>query len=175
MSNYPKALIPAVALAAEYCNTLENARPDQTAETAAALLRLLPRIYITLSDIGGDEADQDGDDNGAVTATLKQEEYDAILSATTALLGEFDMYLDTPEYDMQFSDTAVAVSLAEQLADIYQHMADFAATVAQSSPDFFPDVLSELKYRFNSYLSNTVCSALRAANYIYFNASLTNE
>ena len=127
MSNYPKALIPAVALAAEYCNTLENARPDQTAETAAALLRLLPRIYITLSDIGGDEADQDGDDNGAVTATLKQEEYDAILSATTALLGEFDMYLDTPEYDMQFSDTAVAVSLAEQLAEIVARFEQIAA------------------------------------------------
>ena len=167
MSNYPKALIPAVALAAEYCNTLENARPDQTAETAAALLRLLPRIYITLSDIGGDEADQDGDDNGAVTATLKQEEYDAILSATTALLGEFDMYLDTPEYDMQFSDTAVAVSLAEQLADIYQQMFDMAYTLRDAPDQALPMVMDDIKFRFSDFLSQKICDSLRILNQLY--------
>ena len=64
----------------------------------------------------------------------------------------------------------MAVSLAEQLADVYQAMADFAATMAQITDDMVPDTLSELRYRFASYLADTICRALKAANYVYYNA-----
>lgn len=88
----------------------------------------------------------------------------------SAVLGENDMYLDTAVEDMRYSDTPVAVSLSEQLADIYQQLADFAATVSQISSYEMPDVVSELKYRFDTYLSTVICSALRAADYTYRHA-----
>ena len=166
-------------LALEYCRAVSSCRDTEPRTFVREMLRYLPRIYVTLMDLkpyGEDtDADADADETGAIYETVTEDQYNDVRDAMSSVLGENDMYLDTPVEEMRYSDTPVAVSLAEQLADIYQHMAGFAATVAQSSPDFFPDVLSELKYRFNSYLSNTVCSALRAANYIYFNASLTNE
>lgn len=36
--------------------------------------------------------------------------------------------------------------------------------------DMVPDTLSELRYRFASYLADTICRALKAANYVYYNA-----
>ena len=32
-----------------------------------------------------------------------------------------------------------------------------------------PEVLADFKYRFDSYLSQTICSALRATDFIYHN------
>ncbi len=61
------------------------------------------------------------------------------------------MYLDASMEDMQYSDTPVAVSLAEQLADIYQEMFNFASTVREASPETLAEVLADFKWRFDSY------------------------
>lgn len=166
-------------LALEYCRAVSACSNTEPKIFVREVLRYLPRIYVTLMDLKpygeGTDADAEADETGAIYETVTEDQYNDVREAMSALLGENDMYLDTPVEEMRYSDTPVAVSLAEQLADIYQLMADFAATIAQSSPDFFPEILSELKYRFNDYISTIICSALRAANYIYFNASLTNE
>ena len=50
-------------------------------------------------------------------------------------------------------------ALAEQLADIYQEMFNFASTVREASPETLAEVLADFKWRFDSYLSATICSA----------------
>ena len=63
----------------------------------------------------------------------------------------------------------MAVSLSEQLADIYQTAFDFAQSMRQAPAEAVPDILADFKYRFDSYLSQTICSAMRATDFIYHN------
>ena len=48
-------------------------------------------------------------------------------------------------------------------------MFNFASTVREASPETLAEVLADFKWRFDSYLSATICSALRATNTIYQN------
>lgn len=165
------------ALSVEYCKAITNCAGEQPRKFLRDVLRFLPRFYIILSDLDpyGNGADEPVEETGAIYSTLSEEQYDDVREAVAAILGENDMYLETAIEDMRFSDTPVAVSLSERLADIYQCMADFAAAVGQCMPDMVPDVLADVKYRFASYLSDALCSAQKAADYIYYNANLDAE
>ncbi|MDE6527158.1 MAG: DUF5063 domain-containing protein [Muribaculaceae bacterium] len=166
------AALSLTSLAVEYCKAVAGAPATDPRAFVRDMLRYLPRIYITISDIRPYEGESDDEplETGAIYDTVTEEQYEAVRADLCTVLGSNDVYLDTPVEQMQFSDTPVAVSLAEQLADIYQAMADFAATMAQITPDMAPDTLSELRYRFSTYLADTICRALKAANYVYFNA-----
>ena len=167
------AALSLAALSLEYCKAVASAAETPAHDFLREVLRYLPRIYITISDLKpyGEAGGDDASETGLIYETVTEEQYEQARTDMATVLGENDMYLDAPAEDMRYSDTPVAVSLAEQLADIYQNVADFAATIGQVTPDLVPEVLSELKYRFASYLSDTICSALRAANYIYHNAT----
>ncbi|MCH5221477.1 MAG: DUF5063 domain-containing protein [Muribaculaceae bacterium] len=171
------AAISLAALSVEYCKVIANCRNTSTKLFLRDILRYLPRIYITIADIDpyGDGPDAIVEETMAIYDTLTEDQYNEARLAIEATLGENDMYLDTMVDDMRYSDSPVAVSLAEKLADLYQDLADYAATVGQAVEDMIPDVLADLKFRFSEYLSETICSALKAANFIYLNANLDNE
>lgn len=171
-SNIRPEVIGLSGLAVEFCKILAAAPQTEPQQFLADVVRYLPRIYIAIGELkpyGDEEAPMDDEslNTDMIEASVNEEQYDDIRRGIAALLGEYDMYLDTPVEEMRFSDTPVAVSLAEQLADIFQNLADFAATLVSVDPMHMPEVLAELKYRFISYLSLTVCSALKAANYIH--------
>ena len=167
------AALGLAALSLEYCKAVAAAPQTHPRDFLREVLRYLPRIYITIADVKpyGDDSDADAAETGAIYDTVTEEQYEQARIEMATLLGEYDMYLDAPAEAMRYSDTPVAVSLAEQLADIYQNVADFAATIGQTTPELVPDVLSDMKYRFGEYLSDTLCGALKAANYIFNNAS----
>lgn len=168
-NSIPSPVLALAGLAVEYCRTADNAAAAEPRDFCAAMLRYLPRIYITAFDLNPYGSGSEGEDNGAIGDYLEEPQYDAVRQAIAANLGEYEMYLDTPAEDMQFSDTPVAVSLAEQLADIYHDLYDFATTVREAAPETFSEVLADLKYRFDNYLSATVCSAMRATDAVYRN------
>lgn len=178
MSISPAALSLA-SLSLEYCKVVAAATQMSPRDFLRDVLRYLPRFYITISDLrpygDGTDPDAEPEETGLIYDTVTEDQYEDVRSQLASVLGENDMFLDTQVADMQYSDTPVAVSLAELLADIYQAMADFASTMAQITPDMVPDALSELKYRFASYLADTICRALKAANYTYYNSTFDTE
>lgn len=168
-TNISPAAISLTGLAFEYCRLLENCGGEEPADFCRSLLRYLPRLYMTAFDLKPYGTDCEGADNGAIIDELDEEQYNTVNEQVAAVLGEYDTYLDTLVDDMRYSDTPVAVSLAEQLTDIYQVTFDFSQTVRQAPPEAVPDVLADFKYRFDSYLSRTMCSAFRATDFIYHN------
>lgn len=159
-------------LAVSFTRTVAAAAQAGLADTLERILHLLPAIYGACLDLDpygtGSTGITDDYDTGAIAATVDEEQYDDARRVLAGLLGENDVYLDTAVEDMRYSDTPVAVSLAEQLADIFQAMADFASTMAQLPADT-AGVLADMKFRFHTYLSTTICSALKAANAVYIN------
>ncbi|MDE5628275.1 MAG: DUF5063 domain-containing protein [Muribaculaceae bacterium] len=165
----PEALA-LTALAVEYCKAVENAGNTEAHEFLSGMLRSLPRIYIMLFDLKpyGEETDDfESLNTDAIPPVMREEEYADAVNVMSALFGEYDTFLDTSVEDMQYSDTPVARSLAELLADILQVMMDFAAAMKDTDDFSQADVLAELKYRFHSYLSEIICTALRTANMLF--------
>lgn len=166
------ARIALTALAAEYCRVVEAAADTAPQTFVHEVLRYLPRIYITIADM------TDGvtaADNGMIYPALDETEYESARAAMAALFGEYDTYLDTHVEDMMYSDTPVAVSLAEKLADIYQAMFDLADNLRQVPDAAADDLVEHLAYIFEAYLSDNLTDALRAANRLYYSRTLEND
>lgn len=171
--------ISLAGLSVEFGKILANAAEHEPQDFLRECLRYLPRIYIAGCDLkiyGEDTVGASEDYNtGAITGSVSEEQYEMVREAIAKVLGEYDVYLDTPAEDMRYSDTPVGVSLSEQLADVFQCVVDFAATLGMTDGGTADDVVSEFKYRFHSYLSETLCAALRAVNTLYQSQVLATE
>ncbi len=178
-SNLSSQAISLAGLSVEFGKILANAAEKEPKDFLRECLRYLPRIFISACDLkiyGEDSCMVSEDYNtGAISDSVTEEQYEMVRDGIARLLGEYDVYLDTPVEDMRYSDTPVGVSLSEQLADIFQCVVDFAATMGMCDSDNATEVLSEFKYRFHSYLSETICSAQRAVNTLYQSQAFLSE
>lgn len=155
-----------IALANEYCETIENAMQSEKDDFINTVCRLLPRIYISASDIRPDETGCD--DMTYIDNTLDEGTYTAARRAIETLLGEDDTYLEVFEEDMKYSDTPIAASVAEGLCDIFQVLYDFLEAIRDTTDDNIRAALSLVREDFGQYWSRTLCNVLRAVNSIKF-------
>lgn len=99
-----------MALANEYCQALETAESADTVEFTSTMTRLLPRIYISATDLTGavalDEYSSEYIDN-----VLSEDYYNSIRLAIENLFGAEDVYLEVFEEDMKYSDTPISARI----------------------------------------------------------------
>ena len=150
-------------LANEYCQAVETAREYELHEFVKTMLKLLPRLYITATDLNTEEAEQY---DAYIDAALDEDYYDAVRRGMESLFGPDDVYLEVFEEDMKFSDTPVSASIAEGLADIFQVLYNYLATVRDTTDDTVALALLSVKDDFKAYWSSTLCNVLRALNAI---------
>lgn len=164
-SKEDRLTVAIAGLGAEFCEHVAKCSEYSANELLEHILKLLPRIYMTINDIEKDVLA--AEDSDAIYGTLDEQRYETARMDMASLFGEYDTFLDAPMDDMQYSDTPIAASLSEKLADIYQQMFDLAYSVRQSPQYLWPAILSDLRERFDSYLSETICDALRVTNILY--------
>ncbi len=158
-----------IGLANEYCLLLENCRQSDKEEFIVEVLNLLPRIYITMNDISIPDEELDNEQYIMMSNYLEEDYYDSIRRSLESLIGEDDMFLETFEEDMKYSDTPIAVSISEQLTDIFQELFNFVAIVKDSEGLQTTPALIECKENFESYWSQKLCNVLRAINKLKYN------
>ena len=168
------------ALAVGYVRLVSEASESDPHLFTGRLLRLLAPLYVSMLELkpyGEDEGGEDYDsyDTGAILPCVTEEQYAAVAGALATLFGQYDTYLDITVQELRYDETPVAVSLSEQLSDIYQSLADFATTVADAPSEAVPDILADLKYRFHEYLADSLCAAMKTANLIYQSKTLVSE
>ncbi|MDE6277636.1 MAG: DUF5063 domain-containing protein [Muribaculaceae bacterium] len=166
-----RGAIALVALCHEYCLTLDAAsEATSPRHFARRILGLLPRIYITAFDLP--DAPEDAED---IPATLDEEQYAAVAADLSRLFGEHDTYLEAFHEDMKYSETPVAASLSEQLADLYQAFYDFTAMVRELPADSIDGAVAEMAGRFRDYWSENLCTAPRVINYLNTSRARADE
>ena len=153
-----------IGLCNEYCQTLESARETECDDFIAAMLRLLPRIYITASDLKIDDL---GLEEPYIDGRLDE---DSIRRSIENLLGPDDTYLEVFEEDMKYSDTPIAASVSEGLADIFQVLYNFLEAIKDVPNELIDQALIAVKDDFQSYWSRILCNVMRALNHIRYNA-----
>jgi len=154
-----------LALANEYCATMESAREAERDVFVASVLRMLPRIYIAASDLRRDDSAMS---DAYVANALDEDYYESVRMRVAELLGEDDTYLEVFENDMKYSDTPIGASVSEGLADLFQVFYNIVQTAREASPELIAELVPEFRDDFANYWSQTLCNVLRALNHIYY-------
>lgn len=159
-------LINLVALCAEYCATVEKCNDIELNELVGQLLGKLPRIYYEFHDIDAGESASLDEWGVGVSDHLDEQQYESVRMHLSIAFGEEDTYLETFEKDMKYSDTPIATTVSENLADIYQPLYDFVVETRESDGENLEEAYRECKDGFREYWSQTLCNVLRALNAI---------
>jgi len=159
-----------LGLCVEYCRTLENAREMSRKDFVNAMLRLLPRIYISVSDLN-----VTADEDSYIENRLDEDYYDSIRRSIENLLGPDDTYLEAFEEDMKYSDTPIAASVSEGLADLFQVFYDCIEAMRDVPDEIAVGALASVAEDFGSYWSRILCNVLRPLNAIKFSDSESDD
>ena len=165
MSQLNNNSISFLGLANEYCNLMEQAIEIEKDELVDHLLRLLPRLYITATDLRLNEYDEDI----YLEPYLEEEYYDSILRKLESVIGEDDTYLEVFEEDMKYSDTPVAASVSEYLADIFQDLYNLIYAAKDAPQEHVNNLIFACKENFEAYWGQTLCNVMRALHKIKYN------
>lgn len=148
------------SLANDYCKTIHDSATLSKEEFIDSMLRLLPRLYLSMNEY---VVEQEPDMN-VISSYMDEEHYSQVCNAIAALMGEDDTYLETFMEDMKYSDTPIAASISESLADIYQDMYNFTLTMRESEGTIATQAMDEMHENFSLYWSKTLCNVMRPLN-----------
>ena len=85
-----------------------------------------------------------------------------------SLLGEDDNYLEVFQTDMKYSETPLAASISEGLADIYQDLKDFISIYRLGNEPQMLEALYICYENFVSYWGQQLVNVLRALHNIKY-------
>lgn len=162
-------LIGFTALASEYCAALENAREMEKGEFVEEMLNLLPRIYLAVLELKEDDI-VGSSEYGYFPDYVDEDFYESIRRNIESLMGEDDTFLETFEEDMRYSDTPIAASVAESLADIFQPLYNYIHAAKDAGTEETASAYLECRENFMTYWGQTLCNVLRPLNSIYVSA-----
>ena len=154
-----------IAMSVEYCHALENVLDFEREDFIAKMLKLLPRIYMSATDI----AENQFEENYYAESYLEEESYDAVKENIARLLAEDDIYLEVFMDDMKYSDTPISASIAEGLTDIFQDLFNFVNNVKDAPQEQISDYVAVCKENFETFWGQRLCNVMKALHDIKYN------
>ena len=171
--NTSQRLIEIVGLVKSYCELCESSSEYGKLEFIDRALDLLPRIYWNFFDMEAPGVALD--DFDYFSSYVDEELYEDVRSRIAALMGGDDMFLDTFEQDMKYSETPISASIAESMADIFQPLYNFISIVKDSEGAQLEDAYINCKEDFENYWSQTLCNLLKALNNLKYGNRINEE
>ena len=153
-----------IGSANECCTTLANAQQYEQAEFVDSMLKLLPRIYISATDISiGNEPE------AYIEPYLDEDYYESVRHHVEMVMGPDDIYLEVFEADMKYSDTPISASIAEGLTDIFQDLFNFVNNVKDAPQEQISDYVAVCKENFETFWGQRLCNVMKALHDIKYN------
>jgi hypothetical protein len=166
MQNHPeeeilssRPVLEMLTVANEYCLFFEKAENYNVEDILTYFQRIAPLLYLKGSLLPAVEADEDTFSERYVT----EEQWEAIFKILRQKFDHNDVYY---VHDHNF-DT-VQVSLADNLADIYQDMKDFVMLYQKNISFSRQNALAQIRVLFYDHWGLRVLDALRAVHYLLF-------
>ncbi|MCX4288260.1 MAG: DUF5063 domain-containing protein [Duncaniella sp.] len=170
----PTNTLAFIGLANEFCQSLETARETTREEFVDTMLRLLPRLYISATDLSLDPLVEEYDEP-YLESLLDEDYYESVRRNIENLMGPDDLYLEVFEDDMKYSDTPIAVSIAEGLCDMFQVLYNFIGMIKDAPEEYITPAIIAVKSEFGAYWSRPLCNLLRALNHLKYNSEEEKE
>lgn len=172
MNNDTTRLLDLVAISKTYCELCQDALNYTKSEFTDRALDLLPRIYWNFFDLSAGVSLGESD---YFSDYVDEQLYGEIQTAIASVMGSSDMFLETFEEDMKYSDTPISASISEGMADIFQPLFNFVSIVHDSEGSQLEDAFINFKDDFENYWSQTLCNVLKALNNVKYGMKEEDE
>ncbi len=161
---YSRNVIEFVAVANEFCKYTEHAPELKGDELLKILQRLLPLMYLKASLLPKlDPFFEDGNEKFVTEA-----DWNNINEILKEKFGTANDYLEV--FDEKINDTegAIAASISEDIADIYQDMKDFLLLYQTGTGEVMNDAVWECRMNFENFWGQKLVNSMRAIHkFIY--------
>ena len=161
---YSRDSIEFVTVAVQYCGYLESFENITKEELTDKLTKILPLLYLKASLVP--ETDTVNDEEPEVTVT--EGDYNYIVSKLYDVFGKDDAYLEVFLQDMKYSETPIAASISEDLADIYQDTKNFITIYERGITENMNDALCLCTENFKTYWGQKLVNVLRALHSVKY-------
>ena len=168
---YSKDIVEFATVGVEYCSLIEQASEHERKEFCLKLVRILPLLYLKATLLPDNEMEECDDLKHYVT----EEQYLYLAKNLSDKLGEQDAYLEVFERDMAYSDTPIAATISENLADIYQDVRDMLEIYRIGNEDLSQAAICRCRNSFIEYWGQNLVNALRPLHSICFNNDSEEE
>ncbi len=155
---YERNTLEFVTVALEYCAFAEKAGDEGLFTFVDKATKLLPLLYLKAALLPEAETDEFYEPELSVT----EEMYENIRSRIATLLGDKDTYLDTFHADMIYSETPIAASISENLADVFQDVGNFISLFRQGNEEVMLQAIALCRQNFREYWGQQLLNALKA-------------
>ena len=142
----------------EYCLLVEHVREEKEDVFLDKMSKVLPLLYLKVMLVPEMKEYQESELEIGVT----EDKYARVAEGIAELLGDKDLFLETFHPDMQYSDMPIAVTISENLADIYQDLGNFIAVFQLGNPQTMNDALFVCIQNFKDYWGQKLVNVLRA-------------
>lgn len=161
---YSKNAVEFVAVANEYCNLIETVATYKPQTLLDFLRKLLPLLYFKVSTLPPMEKISDDE----LEKYVSELEYNALLTKWLLKLGEYDLYHEVIDPEIQFGTETVTASISENLLDIYQDMKDFLTSYSFGNEEVMYDSLAVCLEHFRDFWGQRLVNVLRALHQLCF-------
>jgi hypothetical protein len=168
---YDKNTLEFVTVTLEFCALMETASRHSLYSFTDKAVKITPLLYLKatlLPDV--EEPDEENEPEHFITENT----YEAIRYHIANLLGEYDSFLDTFHPDIHYSDTPIASTISENLADVYQDLGDFVALFRQENEEVMKQALYVCRENFRLYWGQKLLNVLKALHVVRFNEALSS-
>lgn len=170
MNRFSKGSIEFLTVAVEFCNYLEHIDTDRNI-FLDKMSKLLPLVYLKAAMVKpGTPVYED-----EPCKSIDENDYEAVRGDIAGILGGQDQYLTAIHPDMALSDTVIAASISEDIADVYQSLGDFSAAARIGNEDLMNDALIVCINDFRAYWGTRLLSAELAIHQIIENNDNTTD
>lgn len=168
---YSKQIVEFVTVGVEYCSLVERAGEVNRKEFTLKLARILPLLYLKATLLPNEENDESENLENYVT----EEQYEYLRALMAKVLGQGDDYLEVFEADMAYSDTPIAASISEGLADIYQDIRDLLEIYRIGNEELSQAAIARCQRNFVTYWGQKLVNVMRPLHALCFAQDDTDE
>jgi len=168
---YSKNVIELITVANEFCSFLERADEMESTDFLSRLQKMLPLLYLKASLLPKFEFEAEDELEKYVTEV----DYNLILQKILAHTGAGDDYQEVFIQGMQFSESALTSSIAENVADIYQDVKDLVMSFRTMNEEVMEQALWESQNNFAQIWGQKLVNCLRAVHNLIYAESNTDD
>lgn len=155
---YAKDTIEFTTVAVQYCILLEGMGEVSEKELTSNLIKILPLLYLKSALIPETTLISEDDQEVSVS----EDDYNYIIGKLYSVYKKDDTYLEVFLQDMKYSETPIAASISEDLADIYQDLKNYITIFERGIEDNMNDALYICNDHFKAYWGQKLVNVLRA-------------
>lgn len=164
---YSTPVVEFVKAANFYCEFVEKTEGLSLSDFIGTSQKILTLLYLQAVNLPDIEKLFEEATETFVTET----DWTYVKNTIAAKLGTHEMFVDVYHPNMQESDDATNISLAECFADAYQDLKDFVTNYRIGTTSIMNDALWRCKLNFEEYWGIRILAVLQALHNIFYSAT----